>query len=98
MSGASILTVSWIIWGAVTGVFIILMIWKSLVSFQEDNVVLLDPAEDRQAAEQKLIVARVERVTLWAKRFGFASLGLLVLVGGVWAYRGYVVFTSGQLP
>ena len=98
MSGASVLTVSWIIWGAVTGVFVILMIWKSLVGFKEDNVVLLDPAEDRQAAEQKLIVARVERVTLWAKRFGYASLALLAVVGGVWAYRGYVVFTSGQIP
>ena len=98
MSGASVLTVSWIIWGAVTGVFVLLMIWKSLVGFQEDNVLLLDPAEDRQAADQKLIVARVERVTRWAKRFGYASLALLVLVGGVWAYRGYIVFTSGQVP
>jgi hypothetical protein len=98
MSGASVLTVSWIIWGAVTGVFVLLMIWKSLAGFKEDNVVLLDPAQDRQAAEQRVIVARVERVTLWAKRFGYASLTLLALVGGVWAYRGYIVFTGGQIP
>ena len=98
MSGASVLTVSWIVWGAVTGVFVILMIWKSLVGFKEDNIVMLDAAQARQAADQQAIVAQVERVTRWAKRFGFASLALLALVGGVWAYRGYVVFTSGQVP
>jgi len=98
MSGASVLTASWILWGAVTGVFVILMIWKSLVGFKEDNVVLLDPAQARQAADQQVIVARVERVTRWAKGFGYASIALLAFVGGVWAYRGYVVFTSGQLP
>lgn len=96
MSGA--LTVSLIVWGAVTAVFIALMIWKSLAGFNEDNVVRLDPAEDRQAAEQQKVVAHVEQVTLWAKRFGFASLALLGVAGGLWAYRGYVVFTSGQLP
>ena len=98
MSGASVLTASWIAWGAVTTIFVVLMIWKSLVGLREDNVVLLDPAEARQAAEQQLIVARVERATAWAKRFGFLSLALLFVAGGIWAYRGYLAFTTGQLP
>jgi len=97
MSG-SFLTVSWIAWGAVTTVFVALMIWKSLVGMHEDNVVILDPAENRLAAEQQLAVAKVERVTAWAKRFGFLSLALLLIVGGIWAYRGYLAFTGGQLP
>ena len=98
MSGASLLTFSWIAWGAVTTVFVILMIWKSLIGFKEEIVVILDDAETKLAAEQQLVVARVERVTAWAKGFGFASLGLLVLAGAVWAYRGYLAFTGGQIP
>jgi len=98
MSGASFLTFSWIAWGAVTTVFVLLMIWKSLVGLREDNVVILDPNEAKQVTEQQLIVARVERVTAWAKRFGYASAALLVLAGGVWVYRGYLAFTGGQLP
>jgi len=98
MSGASFLTFSWIAWGAVTSVFVLLMIWKSLVGLREDNVVILDPNESKQATEQQQIVARVERVTAWAKRFGFASAALLILAGGIWAYRGYLAFNGTQIP
>jgi hypothetical protein len=98
MSGASFLTFSWIVWGAVTTVFVVLMIWKSLVGLREDNVVILDPNESRQATEQQQIVARVERVTAWAKRFGYASAALLILAGGIWAYRGYLAFNGAPLP
>ncbi len=97
MSG-SFLTATWIAWGAVTAVFVALMIWKSLVGMREDNVVILDPAENRQAAEQQVIVARVQRVTAWAKRVGYLSLALLLVSGGIWVYRGYVAFTGGQIP
>jgi hypothetical protein len=94
----SFLSLSWIVWGAVTTVFVALMIWKSLVSLKEENIVVLDPAEDKQAAEQLLIVKRVERVTAWAKRFGVLSAALLLVAGGIWAYRGYLAFTGGQIP
>lgn len=94
----SFLTLSWIAWGAVTTVFVALMIWKSLVGLREQNSVVLDPAEDRQAAEQQQIVARVQRVTAWAKGFGVASGALLIVAGGIWVYRGYLAFTGGQLP
>ncbi len=96
MSG--ILTFSWIAWGAVTTIFVILMIWKSLVGLREDNVVILDPAEAKLASEQQVIVAKVERVTAWAKRFGYASLGLLIWAGAIWAYRGYLAFDGGLTP
>ncbi len=98
MSGVSFLTFSWIVWGAVTTVFVLLMIWRSLVGLREDNVVILDPNESKQLTEQQQIVARIERVTAWARGFGYASAALLVLAGGIWVYRGYVAFSGGQLP
>lgn len=98
MSGASFLTFSWIVWGAVTTVFVLLMIWKSLVGLREDDVVILDPNEARQVTEQQEVIARVERLTAWAKGFGYASAALLVVAGGVWVYRGYLAFTGGQIP
>jgi hypothetical protein len=98
MSGASFLTVSWIVWGSVTAVFVLLMIWKSLVGLKEEDVVILDPAEAQRAAAQQLIIAKVERVTLWAKCFGFASLALLLFTGSILVYRGFVAFNGGQTP
>lgn len=98
MSGASFLTLSWIAWGAVTAVFVVLMIWKSLVGLREDNVVILNPAEARQASDQQVIVAKVQRVTAWAKGFGYLSLALLLVAGGILAYRGYQAFNGGLTP
>jgi hypothetical protein len=43
--------------------------------------VILDPAEAKRAAEQAQVIARVQRLTSWAKGLGFTSLGLLVVIG-----------------
>ena len=97
MPGASLLTLSWILWASVTTVFVGLMIWKSLIGLKEEDIVILDPAEDRWALDQQMIVAKIQRVTLWAKRFGYASLALLLMAGGILAYQGYVSFNGGQI-
>ena len=97
MPGASLLTLSWILWASVTTVFVGLMIWKSLIGLKEEDIVILDPAEDRWALDQQMIVAKVQRVTLWAKRFGYASLALLLVAGSILAYQGYVSFNGGQI-
>jgi hypothetical protein len=98
MFGASLFTLLLVVWAAVTLVFVAVMAWKSLVGLREEDVVILDPAEAKQAEEQQQLVARIERLTVWAKTFGFASLALLLVVGGVWAYRGYLAFTGVQTP
>ena len=74
------------------------MAWKSLIGMREEDVVILDPAEAKQLAEQQQVIASVERLTFWAKVFGFASLALLLVVGCVWAYRGYIAFSGVQTP
>jgi hypothetical protein len=45
-----------------------------------------------------MITAKVERLTLWAKRFGYASIALLVVSGAIWVYRGVIAFNGGQTP
>jgi len=82
----SILTWLLAVWGAITAVFIVVMVWKSLIGFREADVVILDSLEDRQAEEQKRVIARMEALTLWAKGLGVASLALILLTGGLWTY------------
>jgi hypothetical protein len=98
MFGVSLFTLLLILWAVITAGFVGVMAWKSLVGLREEDVVILDPAESRLAEEQQQLVMRIERLTRWAKTFGFASLGLLLVVGGVWAYRGYLVFSGAQVP
>jgi len=98
MSGASLLTVTLIVWGSVTVVFVVLMIFKSLAGMRENNILVLDPSESRQAAEQQTNAARVDRLTAWTKWFGFTSAALLLLTGGIWVYRGLIAFNGGLTP
>ena len=95
MSGFTLLL---ILWAVVTVAFMAVMAWKSLVGMREEDVVILDPNEANLASEQQRVIATMERLTVWAKTFGFASLALLMLVGGVWAYRGYLAFSGVPTP
>jgi hypothetical protein len=98
MSGVSLLTWLLIVWGAITLAFIGVMGWKSLIGLREEDIVVLSQAEARLVEDQQQLIVKIERLTRWAKTFGFASLGLLLVMGGVWAYRGYLVFTGTATP
>jgi hypothetical protein len=75
-----------ILWGVVTAAFLVVVVWKSLVGIKETDVVIADPLEDRQAEEQKVVISRVESLLAWAKGLGFASLALILLIGGLSIY------------
>ena len=98
MFGASVLTLVVVLWGAATMGFVAVMIWKSFMGRKEEDIVILDPAEAPQLAEQQAIIAKVERLTLWAKCFGWTSLALLVVAAGILAYRAVQMFTHPQIP
>ena len=93
----SLFTLLLVLWGTVTAAFLAVMGWKSLIGMREEDVVILDPAEAHLVSEQQQIIATMVRLTRLAKTFGFASLGLMIVVGGIWAYRGYLAF-NGQTP
>jgi hypothetical protein len=76
-----------ILWGAITAVFVVLLIWRSLVGMKEEDQIFLDEIEERLATEQRQIITKVNKITSYAKGFGFASAALLLLMTGVWIYR-----------
>ena len=98
MFGASFLTLIWIAWGVVTAVFVALMIWRSVTGVPDENFVILDAAQRRPVSQHQAIFARTERLARLAKYCGFASLGLLLISGGVWVYRGIVAVNGSSTP
>jgi hypothetical protein len=98
MMGVTSYTLLLILWGVITLVFIGLMIWKSLVGMQEDDQIFLDEAEAGFAKEQREIVDKVKRITTYAKGFGFASAGLLLVIVGIVLYRGLYALNTSTMP
>ena len=63
MSGISPFMWMLFVWGAVTTVFVILMIYRSLFSLREDDQLFLNPAESLLEAEQARMPALPETET-----------------------------------
>jgi hypothetical protein len=85
----SLFTLLFIVWAAVTAVFVCVWAWKSLLGTREEDVVILSEGETARLAEQKEIIAKEEKLIFWAKITGFSSLGLLLVIVVFWGYRAF---------
>jgi hypothetical protein len=94
MSGISPLTWLLFAWGAVTTAFVILMIYRSLITMREDDQLFLDSAQKAAAAEQLEIQNKLSRLRPYAKGLGYASACLAVGVVGVWLYQAMTRFNA----
>ncbi len=77
-----------IAWGIVTAVFVILLIWRSVLSSHEDDQIFLDAAEEHMAREQRELVAKISTLSRPLLISGMLSGVLLLLAGGLWIYEG----------
>jgi len=77
-----------IAWGIATAIFVILFIWRSVLSSHEDDQIFLDAAEDHMAREQRELVAKITSLSRPLLISGVLSGALLLLAGGLWIYEG----------
>lgn len=77
-----------IVWGVITAVFIILLIWRGVLSSHEDDQIFLDSAEDHIAREQRELVAKISSLSRPLLITGILSGVLLLLAGSLWIYEG----------
>jgi hypothetical protein len=77
-----------IVWGILTGVFILLFIWRSVLSSHEDDQIFLDAAQEHMAREQRELVAKITRLSKPLLGTGIAAGALLLVIAGMWVYNG----------
>ena len=77
-----------IAWGIATFVFVILFIWRSVLTSHEDDQIFLDAAEEHIAREQRELVAKITALSRPLLISGVLSGTLLLLAGGFWIYEG----------
>jgi len=75
-------------WGILTGIFILLFIWRSVLSSHEDDQIFLDAAQEHMAREQRELVAKITRLSKPLLTTGIASGALLLILAGLWVYNG----------
>jgi hypothetical protein len=77
-----------IIWGVLTGVLVILLIYRSTLTMHEDDQLFLDDSASGMAQEQAEIMAKLNKVTPFVKWLGAASGALILVIAGLAIYQG----------
>lgn len=77
-----------IVWGIVTLAFIVLIIWRSLLSSHEDDQMFLDSAQAPMEREQRELIGKIDRLSRPLMTSGIASGVLLLVIVGMVVYQG----------
>jgi len=86
------LTILMIAWGAVTAILISLLIYRGTLEAHEDDQIFLDAAGDSMAAEQRSIVAKIDKLSRPIMMLIAISAGLLLIAGAIWGWEAYKRF------
>jgi Tfp pilus assembly protein PilN len=78
-----------IVWGVLTAVLIVLLIYKSTLSMREDDQLFLDESESHMAQEQVEVLRRMNQINPLVRLFGAASGVLILVIAGIWIYQGF---------
>lgn len=77
-----------VLWGAITVVFMALLIWRTLLASHEDDQIFLDAAQEHMAREQRELVAKIMKLSKPIATTGIASGALFLVITGMWLYNG----------
>ncbi len=84
----TLISILLIVWGVLTAILIILLIYRSTLTMREDDQLFLDQSESHMEKEQQEIIARVRKVTVPVRILGGASGLLILIIAGMWVYEG----------
>jgi beta-lactamase regulating signal transducer with metallopeptidase domain len=76
-----------IVWGVITAVLIILLIYRSTLTMQEDDQLYLSESESHMQKEQTEILTKVNKINPLVRWLGASSVVLLLVVAGMWTYQ-----------
>ena len=77
-----------ITWGVVTAIFLILVIWRSVLTSHEDDQIFLDSAEEHMARQQRELVSKIDKLSRPILTSGIMAGVLLLAIAGIFVYNG----------
>jgi hypothetical protein len=76
------------VWGVLTGVLVVLLIYRSTLTMQEDEQLFLDDTHSAMEQEQAEIMAKVNKLSPFVKILGAASGIMFLVLAGMFIYQG----------
>jgi len=83
-------------WGILTGVLIILLIYKSTLSMHEDDSIMLNENESQMQKDQAEVLAKMRKITPIVKVLGALSGAMILVIAGLFIYQGLNIATTPQ--
>ncbi|HZQ26023.1 MAG TPA: hypothetical protein VFA89_24735 [Terriglobales bacterium] len=77
-----------ITWGVLTGILIILLIYRSTLTMHEDDQLFLNESNSHMATEQAEIMSKVNKITPLVKVLGGLSGAMILVIAGMFIYQG----------
>jgi uncharacterized membrane protein YjfL (UPF0719 family) len=85
-----------IAWGILTGVLIILLIYRSTLTIREDDSLYLNESESHMEKEQSEILAKMRKIAPIVKVLGALSGAMILVIVGLFIYQGLSMQTTPQ--
>jgi hypothetical protein len=74
------------LWGGLTLVLVVLLIYRGTLTMHEDDQLFLDNAEDHMQKEQEELLRKMNRITPWVRVLGTCSALLIFVIAGISLY------------
>ena len=75
-----------IVWAIVTGLYLVLFLYRSIVGLKEEDTLYLSAGESKMEAQQREVMKQIVRLDGYSHRLGYAALALTVVLAGMWIY------------
>jgi uncharacterized membrane-anchored protein YhcB (DUF1043 family) len=76
------------VWGVLTGLLVILLIYRSTLTMQEDEQLFLDDTKSALEQEQAELMQKVNKINPFVKILGAASGLMFLVLAGMFIYQG----------
>ena len=83
-------------WGILTGILIILWIYKSTLTLHEDDSIFLNETESQMHKDQVEVLAKMKKITPILKVLGALSGLMILVIAGLFIYQGLNASTTLQ--
>jgi hypothetical protein len=83
-------------WGIVTGILVVLLIYKSTLSMHEDDSIMLNDTESQMQKDQAEVLSKMRKITPMIKVLGALSGLMILVIAGLFIYQGLNQATTLQ--